>query len=356
MGPDCGTGFLGGAGIGFANAVRRGPIGIVGSTGTGMQELSSLLHQAGSGISAGIGTGSRDLSDAIGGISTMAGIDALEADPATRVVAVLSKPPGQATTARLLERLGRCTKPIVLCLLGAESADAGGFGNVRQASTIDEAAVLALGAVGVPAPAFLRLDPDVLRERAGAQLDGMRREQRHVRGLFAGGTLCYQSQAIFLRAGLIVHSNSPLHGMRELPDPQESREDAFVDMGAEVFVQGRPHPMIDASLRRKRLAREGEDPTVALVLLDFILGAISSPDPVGDMLPAVRGAQEAALRRGGRLCLVASVCGTDGDAQGLEPQARALIEAGVLVFPSNAQAAAFCRETVLALQDRKEAR
>lgn len=359
MGPDCGTGFLGGAGIGFANVVRRGPIGVVGSTGTGMQEFTTLVHQAGSGISNGIGTGSRDLSDAIGGISTMAGIEALEADPATSVLAVLSKPPGKAATVQLMERLGRCKKPVVLCLLGAEPISAGMApgepGHVRLASTIDEAVVLALGAVGMQEPAFLRLDADAMRRRALAQLQGMRPEQRHVRGLFAGGTLCYQSQAIFLKSGLIVHSNSPLPGMRELSSPEESRDDAFVDMGAESFVQGRPHPMIDASVRKKRLEQEGEDSTVALVLLDFILGAISSRDPVGDMLEAIRSAQDAARRRGGHLCVVASVCGTDGDAQGLEAQTRKLAEAGVLVFPSNAQAAVFCREAMTRLGVRKEA-
>jgi len=366
MGPDCGTTFLGGAGIGFANAVRRGPIGIVGSTGTGMQEFSSLVHQAGSGISNGIGTGSRDLSDAVGGVSTMTGIDALEADPATRVIAVLSKPPGVTATARLARRLRRCTKPVVLCLLGAEpgsmssiahpvgdqGADEGG--HVRVASTLDEAVGFALAAVGMREPALLHGDDGSLRERASTHVGKMRSAQRHIRGLFAGGTLCYQAQAIFLRSGLVVHSNSPLPGMLELPDPRRSRESSFVDMGAESFVEGRPHPMIDASLRAKRVEQEGDDPTVALILLDFILGAISSRDPVGEILGAIRRAQEAERRRGGHLCVVASVCGTERDTQGLQAQKHALAEAGVVVFLSSAQAAAFCREAMLLLAARKE--
>lgn len=357
MGPDCGTGWLAGAGIGFANAVRRGPIGIVGSTGTGMQEFASLVHRAGSGISNGIGTGTRDLWDEIGGISTLTAIDALEDDPATKVVALLSKPPAAATSVRILERLRRCTKPVVLCLLGFEPSrelDLGEPGRVRLASTIDEAVAGALAAAGVEPPGFLRGDPSSL-ETVRAELSRIRPEQRYVRGLFAGGTLCYQSQAVFLRSGLVVHSNSPLHGMRDLSDPDHSQEDAFVDMGAERFVQGRPHPMIDATLRRRRLEQEGRDPTVAVVLLDFILGAIASRDPVGDMVEAIRGARRAANCRGGHLCVVASVCGTDGDAQGLDGQVRRLIEAGALVFPSNAQAADFCREARLQLATRKEA-
>jgi len=352
MGPDCGTAFLGGAGLGFANAVRPGPVGIVGTTGTGMQECSCLLHQAGSGLSQGIGAGSRDLADAIGGISTLAGIDALEADPATRVLTVLAKPPGAAATARLMERLARCAKPVVLCLLGEEPWPDPPPGRVRVAATLDEAAALALEAVGIAAPA-LRPDP-ALRDRAADQVRRMRPGQRHLRGLFAGGTLCYQAQAILWKAGLTVRSNAPLPGMQELPDPGRSLGSTLVDMGAECFVEGRPHPMIDATLRRRRILQEAEDPTVAILLLDFILGAISSRDPVGDLLAAVRQARDAERARGGHLCVVASVCGTSGDAQGLQAQSRALAEAGVLVFPSSAQAAAFCREALLVLAERKE--
>jgi len=327
MGPDCGTAYLAGAGLGFANAVRRGPIGIVGGTGTGMQELASLVHRAGSGISSGIGTGSRDLSDAVGGISTFAGIDALEADPATKVVVVLSKPPGDAAAAALAQRLARCAKPSVACLLGADGA-----------ATIDDAARAALRAAGGTEPAFLVVDDRSLREMAAHAMESRRPGQRYVRGLFAGGTLCYQAQAIFRRAGLAVHSNAPLRGMHELADPARSLEHSFLDMGAESFVRGRPHPMIDASQRRARLAREGADPSVAVILLDFILGSAASPDPVGDLLPAIRG-----IRDDGP-CIVASVCGTERDRQSLERQTRALQEAGVKVFPSSAQAARFCAE------------
>jgi len=354
MGPDCGTAFLSGAGIGFANAVRRGPIGIVGSTGTGMQEFSSLVHQAGSGISHGIGTGSRDLSDAIGGISTMAAIDALESDRATKVIAILSKPPGAATTKRLMDRLLRCAKPVVLCLLGSGAAQS--TRNVHSAATIDAAVNAALEAAGVAVPERLPRQAESLGEMASGQVSKMRPGQRYIRGLFAGGTFCYQSQAIFHKAGLVVHSNSPLPGMLDLADPRESRENTLIDMGAEEFVEGRPHPMIDATLRRQRLSLEGNDPAVALILLDFILGAISSRDPVGDLLESVRGVQEAARRRGDHLCVVASVCGTDDDAQGLQSQVSALAGAGVCVFSSNAKAAAFCLEVLLLLAQRKEAR
>jgi succinyl-CoA synthetase alpha subunit len=358
MGPDCGTAFIGGAGIGFANAVRRGPVGVVGSSGTGIQEFSCMVHRAGSGISHAIGTGSRDLSDAIGGISTMTAIDALEADRDTKVIAVISKPPGEGTTARLRERLARSTRPVVLCLLGAprphepEKAS----GRLHEASTIDEAVSLALQAPGVGGATRRSLDPEAPRVEAALQVSRMRQGQRYVRGLFAGGTFCYQAQGIFRDAGLLVHSNSPVPGMRELEDPRTSRESSLVDMGAEIFVEGRPHPMIDASYRRKRLEEEGNDTSVALIILDFILGAISSRDPAGDLADTIRAAREAARRRGDHLCVAASVCGTEEDAQGLPTQMKKLLEAGALVFPSAAEAAVFAREVALELIRRKEAR
>ncbi|MBG9390055.1 hypothetical protein [Caenimonas aquaedulcis] len=337
MGPDCGTAYIGGAGVGFANAVRRGPIGIVGSSGTGLQEFSSLVHRRGSGISHGIGVGSRDLRDEIGGISTFMALDALEADPRTGVIVVIAKRPGARTETRLLERCARSAKPVILCLF---SVDLPHTPSLRIVNTIDGAVDLALG----PSPA-----PEALRPRAAAAVATMSPRQRHVRGLFAGGTLCYQAQVIFGAAGLAVASNAPAPGMTLLPDPHESAGTTFVDMGAEVFVEGRPHPMIDSALRRKRLAREAADPCVALILLDFVLGANASRDPVGDMLSAIREAMDAARRRGDALCVAASVCGTDGDAQGLAAQTRALTDAGVEVFSSAAQAAAFSRDVALLL-------
>lgn len=339
MGPDCGTAFLNGAGIGFANNVRRGPIGIVGSTGTGMQEFASLVHRAGAGISHGIGTGSRDLSDAIGGVSTLMAIDALERDPATKVIVVLAKPPGPAVASRIEERLARSAKPTVTCFFGSE----------RGARTIDDAVALALRAAGVKEPEFLRTTDGRLRARAALEIEKLSPEQRYVRGVFAGGSLCYQAQAIFREIGLTVYSNEPMRGMKRLEDPNGSFETSFVDMGAEEFVEGRPHPMIDATLRRKRIEREANDPTVAILLLDFILGSIASRNPAGDLLGAIRE-----IRRK-QVCVVASICGTDRDEQGFEVQKQALEEAGVLVFPTSGQAVKFCREAAFLLALRKEA-
>ena len=348
MGPDCGTAFIGGAGIGFANKVRRGQIGVVASSGTGLQEFSCLVHEAGYGISHGIGTGSRDLSDAIGGISTLMGIEALDADPGSKVIALLSKPPGQATMIRVLDRLSACRKPVVVCLFGAASPTKSGR-SIGFASTIDEAVRLSIEAAGCAPPGSLRPDMPALRKLAAREAARMTGRQKFIRGIFAGGTFCFQCQALMREAGLVVHANSPIPGVLPLADPSKSDAHSMVDMGAEAFVEGRPHPMIDATLRRERIRMEGRDPEVALLLLDFILGAISSADPVGDVIEAIAEAKVSAVSRGGHLCVAASVCGTAEDDQGLDAAVRALEKAGVLVFPSNAQAALFSRELALLL-------
>jgi FdrA protein len=177
-------------------------------------------------------------------------------------------------------------------------------------------------------------------------------EQKYVRGIFAGGTFCYQAQQVMRDAGLVVYSSAPLDGMLRLTDPNRSISHTLVDMGAETFTHGRPHPMIDATLRRKRILAEAQDPQVAVLLLDFILGYNASPNPVGDLLEAIAEAKRIARQRGGFLSVVASVCGTDRDPQNRQTQIRRLEEAGLIVLPSSAKAALFSRMLALSLQSR----
>jgi FdrA protein len=343
MGPDCGTSLIGGVGIGFANRVRRGPVGVVGASGTGIQEFTSLVHQAGSGISHAIGAGTHDLSDAVGGITTLMGLDVLEADPATQIITLISKPAG-ANTLRLLQaRIESCQKPVIGCLLGLNSSiDCGP--HFTQVKTIDQAVEQALsdmsekgaGDIFRPAPPGMALvEQEVQRWLP---------EQRYLRGLFAGGTFCFQSQQVLQDAGIPVYSNAPLDSRYRLKNPEESLEHSVMDLGDDHFTQGKPHPMIDAGERRKRILQEAGDPEVAILLLDFILGEISSPDPVGDLIGAICQSQQITAHRGGRLSVVASVCGTDQDMQDLERQKTMLLDAGVHVLPSSAKAAEFCRD------------
>jgi FdrA protein len=341
MGPDCGTAIIGGIGIGFANAVRRGPIGVIGASGTGIQEFTSLVHQAGSGISQAIGTGSRDLSDDVGGISMLSALDVLDADSSTKTIAILSKPPGPLALAGLIPRILKCPKPVVLCFLGWKTDAVPINGSYRVARTLDEAAALAVHSVTGHLPAFLehdgaRLNMLVLQERMA-----MNRLQKYIRGLFAGGTFCYQAQQVFMDAGLTAYSNAPIAGNHKLTDTLKSKEHSLVDMGADEFTLGRPHPMIDSRQRRERLLVEAKDPEVAVLVLDFLLGFNSSADPVGELAPAIAEAKGEVKKRGGFLSVVASVCGTGEDPQGLDKQVACLEKEGVVVLPSSAQAARF---------------
>jgi FdrA protein len=341
MGPDCGTAIIGGIGIGFANVVRRGPIGVIGASGTGMQEFTTHVHQAGSGISQAIGTGGRDLSDDVGGISMLSALDALDADLSTKTIAILSKPPGPLALARLIPRILQCHKPVVVCFLGWRKETAPVDGSYRLARTLDEAAALAVQNVTGHLPVLFKPDGPRFETLVSRERMAMNPLQKYIRGLFAGGTFCYQAQQVFMEAGLTAYSNAPIAGNHKLSDSLKSKEHSLVDMGADEFTVGRPHPMMDSRLRRERLLAESKDPEVAVLLLDFLLGFNASADPVGDLAPAIAEAKGEVKKRGGYLSVVASVCGTSEDSQGLDQQVARLEQEGVVILPSSALAARF---------------
>lgn len=333
MGPDCGTSIIGGAGIGFANVVKRGPIGVIGASGTGIQEVTTLISKAGSGISHAIGVGSHDLSDAIGGVTSLQALELLAKDAGTEIVVFISKPPGEATQKRLVEALNSVGKPVVTCFLGAPADPA----NERMTTNLDDAVSAALALVGAAALRSQTADPAAF----AAEMTGKSAEQKYVRGIFAGGTFTYQAQQVMLAHGLSIHSNAPLTGAQVLADSAKSVGHALVDMGADEFTQGYPHPMVDSSQRSKRILEEASDPSVAVLLIDAILGYSAADDPVGDLVPAMLEAKKIAEVRGDTLSIVASVCGTAEDPQGLQSQIDQFEVVGARVFPSARQAADF---------------
>lgn len=342
MGPDCGTSLIGGAGLGFTNAVRQGPIGAIGATGTGLQEFTSQVHNRGFGISHAIGTGSHDLSDKIGGLTTFAALDALEADPRTQVIGMISKPPAAATLRRMLKRIETCRKPVIGCFLGVDSHQLPSQAHFQFARTIDEAVQLAVqvvsgkpnGSEGSPSPDDLKT---LSQEKAAWSP-----EQKYLRGILAGGTFCFQSQLIMREAGIKVYSNSPFETKYKLAHPDRSIEHTIIDMGDDFYTVGKPHPMIDGTMRRRRILAECQDPKMAVLYLDFILGYNVSMDPVGELLDAMIEAKQIYKQRGGALTVVASICGTEADPQDMKLQEKMLREAGVLVYHSNTRAAAAC--------------
>ena len=353
MGPDCGTSIISGVSIGFANSIRRGKIGVVGVTGTGLQEFTSLIHQAGLGISHAIGTGSRDLSDEIGGLSAFKALELLEGDPKTELIALISKPPGLKTLNNLVKRLNRCPKPIVTCILGTRQ-----FRNIIKlkqsivsTDTIAEAAIKAAAIFEGKSIKLPGISVTNFLNRIKKEKKFLETNQRYLRGIFAGGTLCYQAQQLMASGGLQIHSNVPLAGMIKLTDPTISIANSMVDMGEDYFTQSSPHPMIDSRLRKQRIIKEAHDPEVAVILLDFILGFMSSENPAGELAPAIIEAKKIRKNDGGHLIFIASVCGTDLDTQNLKEQLNTLEEIGVIVMPSSAHAALLTLEVVKGRQN-----
>jgi FdrA protein len=345
MGPDCGTSIIGGKGIGFANVVRGGVVSVIGAAGTGLQEFTSQVHNAGQGIRHAIGTGSHDLSDAVGGLTTFSALQALEEDARTKVIAFVSKPPGENTLKALVERFQQIKKPVVGCFLGVREKLMGEGQSFIHVDTIDEAVDATLRALKVP-DARRSISDEKLRKLALAEGANFSGEQRFLRGIFAGGTFCYQAQQIFRDAGISVHSNTPLEKQYGLDHPDHSIDNTIVDMGDDLYMRGKPHPMIDGTMRRLRILAEGRDPRVAILFLDIILGYNSSKDPAGELAEAITEVKYQATKRGGYLCVVASVCGTDGDPQDRDQQEKILREAGATVFDSNARATKFCIEVL----------
>ena len=333
MGPDCGTAIVDGIPLGFANAVRRGGIGIVGASGTGTQQVSCLVHRCGAGVSQAIGTGGHDLQREVGGVTMLAGLAALARDRDTRAIVLISKPPAPEVAAAVAAAARRAGKPVVMNFIGAPAAVAAG-GRLHAARTLEDAACAAV------ALARGRSAPRPTSYRAPAvRLGRMSAKQRCVRGLYSGGTFCYEASGILGGALGEIWSNAPVDARQRIADPWKSKGHSLIDLGDDVFTRGRPHPMIDHRLRNERLLEEANDPGVALVVLDVVLGYGAHPDPAAEMVPAIRRAQALARRKGRWLGIVGFVCGTEEDPQGLQRQEAALRDAGVLLAPSSSRAA-----------------
>ncbi|MFA6316851.1 MAG: acyl-CoA synthetase FdrA [Elusimicrobiota bacterium] len=341
MGPDCGTAIINGAPLAFANVVSRGSIGIVSAAGTGLQETSCAVSNAGGGISQAIGTGGRDVKKEVGGIMFVEGLRALLHDDATKTVLLVSKPPHESVLRRIGAETRRARKPVVAVFMGADPKDVARLG-VVPAVTLEEAALLAVGLSKGEKPEAVRerlaLRSAELEKAAARESRGFAPGQRYLRALFSGGTFNAEAQVIFRALGVKAWSNAPVAPFAELPDSWKSREHSFVDLGEDEFTQGRPHPMIDFSVRNKRIVAEAEDPGTAVILLDVVLGHGSNMAPAADIVPALEKAFAAARKAKRRLAVVASVTGTQGDPQGKAGVEAALRKAGVLLQPSNAAA------------------
>ena len=325
MGPDCGTAILDGVPLGFANAVRRGTIGLVGASGTGLQQVSCLIDRYGAGVSQAIGVGGRDLDERVGGKMMLAALERLGADPGTDLIVLISKPPSASVTEAVLAAAGAVGKPVIVNFLGGDPATITAAGAI-PAATFEAAATIASAmALGRPIPDDDALDgaatdQAVVREAQAA----MDPTQWRIRGLYSGGSLAGEAKLV-LNAALGAKA-AKLH--------------QIVDLGDDEYTVGRPHPMIDPRLRNEHLAAAATDPTTAVILLDVVLGYGANADPAGALASAIHAARQDAADAGRRFAVVASVCGTSRDPQNLDAQEAQLAEAGVILAPSNARAAA----------------
>ena len=340
MGPDCGTAIINGVPLAFANEVRRGPIGVVAASGTGLQQVTCLVDRLGSGISQAIGTGGRDLHESVGGMTMLQAFTALEADSDTEVIVLVSKPPSDVVADRIVSAAVASSKPVVINFLGPD-ARSESIGNTRFVTTLEEAARAAHAGVsnqsfspGIVPSEHLQLVVNRKREEIGGS---------NIRGLFSGGTFCYESLILISRRLGAVYSNTPIDDKYRIEDVWKSKEHTLVDLGDDEFTRGRPHPMIDHSIRNERIIAEAADASVKVILFDVVLGHGSHPDPAAEMVPAIEEAKKAARRE---LLFIASVCGTEGDPQVLGNQQRRLEEAGVIVASSNARASLLAADAI----------
>lgn len=338
MGPDCGTVLLGGAALGFANRVRRGAVGIVGASGTGIQEVAALVHRFGGGISHALGTGGRDLSAAVGGATARRALAILGRDPETRIVVVVSKPPATPVAAVLLDDAASLGKPVIVIFTGGEPVAAPP--RVRQVYTLEDAARLAAAPPGQTA---VLADDRAVLERIAARARGGARtlapSQQYLRGLMSGGTLAGEAVVLLEQTLRPLFTNVSAVRARRHEGAGPSRGHTILDLGDDLFTVGRLHPMLDMTLRAARLRQEAADSEAAVLLLDVVIGLGVHPDPAGALAPVIAAARAAAQAAGRRLAVVASVCGTDEDPQQRSRQVARLESAGVLVEESNARAA-----------------
>jgi len=329
MGPGAGTAVLGGTGLGFANALRgqpdhRGAVGVVAAAGTGAQEVSALLSRWGVPVSHVVGVGGRDLSEPVEGCMARLAVRALADDPRTGAVLLVSKPPAPSSAQAVLAECAGVPAVAVFLGLDRMTLPAG----VTSAPTLEAGARVAAELTGAVPPPL----SGGLRERVAEAAGRLDPARVRVQGLFSGGTLCYEAQLVLERHLGPVHSNEPLRTEHGLPAPAGAH--VLLDLGAEEYTRGVPHPMIDLGTRLDLLRRQADDPSLAVVLLDVVLGYGSADDPAGQLAPVCA---ELTAADGPRI--VAYVLGTEDDPQVYSRQRAALEEAGCLVTETNARAA-----------------
>ncbi len=325
MGPDCGTAIIKGACLGFANKVPAGPIGVVAAAGTGLQQVTSRIAQLGSGITHGIGTGGRDLSEKVGAVTFKMAVEVLSRDPETKVIVMVSKPPAPKIAEEMIKVALRAGKPVVVNFVSYRPSTTQ-RDNLWFATGMDDAARLAVE---------LAKNPPTLADDKELKLERFAKGQHYLRGLFSGGTLAYEAQHILADYLPKVYANAPINKDNKMANAMTSTEHSIIDLGEDEFTVGRLHPMMDNELRIRRLYEEAKDPEVAVIMLDVVIGYGSHPDPASELAPAIKKVIDEAAKAKRHLEVIAIVTGTNDDPQVLKNQIKQLKDAGTWVSTSN---------------------
>jgi len=340
MGPDCGTAIIGGVPLGFANNVRRGSIGLVAASGTGLQEVTTQIHRMGGGVSHAIGTGGRDVYAQVGAATMLQGIALLAKDAATEVIVIVSKPPAPEVTAKVLAALQAARKPAVVLLLGsALQPPAKPNHEIRVVQTLVDCAAAAVELVGI--------EPSAAHQYAIPRKPEFAASQKYLRALYSGGTFASEAQIIWAKSGLQVWSNVPVNPTMALAHPRKaSVAHTALDLGDDAFTVGRPHPMIDQTARIERLLQEAADPSVRVIVLDLVIGWGAHADPAGELAAAIAQAKRSAAKAKRELAVIGFVCGTELDPQVLAKQEATLRAVGMVLAGNSANAAWLAGEWV----------
>lgn len=351
MGPDCGTAIINGIALAFANVVKRGPIGVIGASGTGTQEVTSLIDRLGSGVSQVIGTGGRDLKSEIGGLMMLQAFDALIADPETKVIVLISKPPAPEVAEKILKKVSETSKPVVVDFIGGDIEmirKAGAIPCISLEDTAYKAVAAANGETAADFAGFEMSDAEISKIVDHA-VSGLKPSQKFLRGLYTGGTLADEAMKLLGNQFGGIYSNIPLSPEFELENLNVTGKHTCLDLGEDQFTVGRPHPMIDPSTRTERMLKDIDEST-AIVLMDVVIGYGSHENPAGEVAESVRKLK---AKVGAPVVYVASITGTSGDPQGFESSKEQLEAEGVIVMPSNAQAVRLVGKMMHALAQKE---
>lgn len=344
MGPDCGTAIINGIGLGFANRVGTGPIGLIGASGTGLQAIVSEIANLGSGITQAFGTGGRDLTGDIGAITTLQGLELLARDGDTKIIVIVSKPPEPKVAIEIMQAARKSGKPVVINFIGY-SPPARRLGNLHFAVDLADAGQLAVDLINTLDTFNLGQDRD---EAAKHTKDG------YLRGLFSGGTLAYEALTALRTYLSPLYSNVSVSGALPMQELFTSSGHTIIDLGEDDFTQGRLHPMMDNDLRIRRLLQEAKDPDVTIILLDVVLGEGAHINPVSELAPAIIEAVQISSRENRILEVVAIVIGTADDPQEIESQILELQKIGVVVFTDTIEAANYVGQRLTFVQSSKD--